>query len=348
MPIQITGIKGEPYGLGHSVKLTWNNPSEPDFKEVAIHRRVDQFSLDPASPFSIEIYRGTATEIYDYHQTNPAVSLNNLPNYDALTKEEQNKWLLGETVYYYTFFAVDQEGNHYASLGNTKAVTPTARYGLGKWFYKQLPQIYRTMDAERNEDIKRFCEILGVEFDHLYSLIRMGRFLLDPSKLNPEYLEVLSKMLGWNLDKNLPLVTQRRILQKAVSFYMYSGTKKGLTALVKYYSGFPDTSSVYEQYPNIFRTPYFGLIPEDPVIYAEDKTPDMLTLDITNINTSQDTLYYTWDFSPNAIIADNRIIIDIHPTVTLTEAEKEVIRVRVARIVDEFTPVNVNYEIRIQ
>lgn len=348
MPLQVTNIKAEPFGMGHTVHLAWKNPTDSSFKEVVIHRRTDQYSLDPASPFSVEIYRGNGTEVYDYHLVEPAVtSINSLPIYDEQTDEEKEQWLEGEFLYCYTFFTVDQEDNYYASYGTTKACAPTKRYGLGKFLYDQLPYIYDKKDQDEEHQLKRYCELLGFEFDHMYSIIKMSRYLLKPGKLSPDFLSALSGMIGWNLDRTLPQVTQRRILQNAINIYKYAGTKLGLTALVKYYSGFPSTSSVYEQYPHLMHSVYFGTDPLEDPLYTDNIIPDFTTLDITKIGTTDDQLYYMWDFSPGARISYNKVIADIKPTVPLTTEERQAIYDRVARILDEFVPIHVNYEINI-
>ncbi len=338
--LQITQIRGEPLFLGHSNKLTWKNPIDPNFKETVVIRYHGHFSLDPASPFGLEIYRGTATEIYDYHRENSAVlRFSDLPDYDSLPDPEKEKWLEGEQTYYYTFYAVDKENQYHATALSTCAVTTTKRYYIGQWLYNLLPEVYRKYD-EQTLALKRFFDIIGIELDFIYSLINVSQGKYNTLQANPDLLSFIAKTLDWDMDSTLPINIQRMVLANAVRLYKYIGTKKGISSVVRYYSGFPETSYIYETYQNILKTLYFGVTDDDPVTNIESKTPNFDDFD-------KDSLYFTWDFRPDATISSDTFFIEIAPTYPISEEEKQLIITRVSRIVDTFKPINSRYEINV-
>lgn len=343
--MQILAIKAEPLSMGHAVKLSWKSPTSIDFKEVVIHRRNDDFNLDPASVFSVEIYRGTGETCYDYHLINPAVT-----KLEDIPKEQDGNFLIGEKIYYYTFFAVDKDNNYYATLATTSAVAPTKKYGMGTWLYNQYPQIYRSSD--KTLTLKRLYDLFGEQFGFIYSMIMMSKNMYDPLKVNPKWLPHLAEMVGWKLDYTLPLSIQRRLVKNAVAIYKYAGTKKGLDALVKYYSGFPSTSGVYELHERLHYTVYFGFTETAPVRFHDHIVPDFRDIgeggmDFSLINTVDDPLHYFYDFGPGAVISQNIFVAYVQKTMEIGEEEEQIIRDRITRILDEFKPVNTDYIIEI-
>lgn len=363
MEVYVNGVTISPLSRGNSLKLSWINPKSPDFKEVAVHRRVDEFGYDPFSTSSVEVYRGTAEIIYDYRlrpfeytsgYEDPApplaaVDIGHLPEYTALHHLDQLRWLQGETPYYYTIYTIDKEGNYFASELTSVCGIPTTRYGLGEVLYNELPLLYRRADDEQNYALKKFMSIIGEQLDHVFSLIKINTKKGGSLNAHPNNLELAAKSIGWVLDKSLPISTQRRSLRVAGNFYRYAGTKLGLDALVKYYSGFPTTSGVTEGFARIFRTVNFGFHFQSSILNLNNTTVDFRVggTDFSLVGTANDPLFYLWDFRPNAQTSPDMFTAYIEKTIPLTVEDEIAMINRVRRALDEFTPIGVSYTIQV-
>lgn len=346
MALQVLDIKAIPLTRGHAIKLTWKNPTGVTFKEVVVHRRTDDFGLDPFSPLSVEVYRGTGNVAYDYHTLDPAVISDQLiPEYNQQGIDEQAKWLKGEQLYYYTLYAVDTNDVYYASYGNCVAMAPTETYGIGQWLYNQLPQVYRAEDSTLGLSI--FCDLVGEFLDYSYSLTKMIRTLNNPGKVNPAYIPVLAQQLGWQLEQTLSTRSQRRVLQNAVNMYRLAGTKKGLDALIRYHSGFPSSSGVFEGQNTVARLVSFGELSEQPATYTDHLMPNFTTMDFTKIGTANDPLHYSWDFSANTKASTNKFTAYVQKTISLTPEQEQVIINRLTRVLNEFSPIGAQFEVKI-
>lgn len=342
--LQVTNLKATPLTRGHCVNIEWDNP-DTSFKEIVVHRRVDEFSLDEGSTMSIEVYRGTGESIIDYHKTETAVTNeDDLPEYT-----EDDDWLEGEKMYYYTIFVVDDTDTYHASYGTTIAVSPTKKYGLGDWLYRQLPNVYKRKDREdsQNKAIKKLCDLIGEEIDFMYSKTNMLNNINNPDKTNPDNLDLIADYLGYNLNRTLPLSIQRRLLKNAVNIYKHKGTKKGLSALVKYYSGFLTSSGVYEETYKILRTLDFGYEENSTIEFKDSTCIDFTNFDESLIGTVDDPLDYMWDFSSEGNYSSNKYVAYIKKTAPLTTEQEQDMINRVDNVLEEYTPVGVDYEIKV-
>jgi phage tail-like protein len=348
MPIQAYNIVAEPYTT-NMVKLTWNNPDDINFKEVAVIRRNDQPSLNISEEGNLEIYRGTSEVIFDYLKSGSAsTDFKNIPDYDGLDANTKALWLDGEKNYYYTLFTIDKSNNARASYASTKVARPIERYDLGGWLYNQIPTIYQNEDEKYDLLLQRYYKLLGYSLDYLYSLINVDtRKRLDPNELNDEDLQKLSKMLGWELDRSLPLQNQRRIVKNITNLYKYTGTKLGIIALIKYYASVPVDVIIEEKYLTILKTPYFGLTEEEEPLYTDNITPNFSTLNEALIGTPDDPLFYIWDFSLRGISSSDTVIIDVTTKATLTLDAKTLLQTQLEKALGEYLPINCNFTLNI-
>lgn len=341
--LNIINIKASPITRGHAVKLEWENPNNPQFKEVVIHRRTDDIIIDPLSPLSVEVYRGKGNIVFDYHLINQGVTRErDIPEYSLMEPEDRANLLIGEQIYYYIFYAVDKNGDYHATTATATSVAPTKIYGLGLQLYQHLPPIYREMDNQ--EAVLRLCKLVGEQMDFMFSKINMNRQLLDPMKVNTKHIHLLANNLGWRMEPTLPILLQRRLLQNAVQIYKYAGTRKGLSALVRYVSGFPSSSGIMENFSKIFRTVFFGHFDEEP-LYLDSITPIFDELDTSLIGLPDDPLFYIWDFSPNATASESSFVAYVRKTVPLTPEEEQVIKDRITRALNEFIPVGAQFNV---
>jgi phage tail-like protein len=349
MPNTALNVRGEATLLPRVVKLSWTLPTDASFDEIVVHRRTDDFQIDPLNPFGVEIYRGTATTIYDYHLVNPATTnFLEVPDIYDIIKEESGddaNFLKGETLYYYTVFALDNLGNYNANNATMVVAKPIKEYFMGQKLYNMLPEIYREYDTQG--ELKRFLEILGYMADFIYSTTKMLPDLLNIHRCTPEQLVYIASTIGWDLDKTLPVSIQRASLANAQATYKLAGTKRGLDKLVKYYSGFPKSSGVLEGFAFDQYSVYFGTSPTASPRYTDHVVPDFTdgAMDFDAIKTPSDPLHYTPDFSISGGLSgtDTKFFVYVQPYYELSESEKYQIELRVRRVLDQFKPLGVDY-----
>lgn len=349
LPVTALNVKAEAVAIPRVIKISWTLPPDPNFREIVVHRRTDNFQNDPTNPFGVEIYRGTDTVIYDYHLFEPATTnLLTIPDiYDIIktNPEEARNFLQGGVLYYYTVFAVDKDGNYHANNATKVAEKPIKEFFMGEKLYHLLPEIYIAND--KFQELKKFFEILGYVFDYMYSQIQMTTDLINIDYCRPKELEYIADFLGWDLDKTLDISTQRASLKAAYMFYRYAGTKQGLDLLVKYASGFPKSSGILEGFSFDHYTLDFGVSPEAPIRYLDHITPDFDNMDFNLIGTADDPLHYTPDFSFNSKMATDKFFVYVRPTIPLTQEQKILIEQRVRKLVDQFKPIGTEYEFEI-
>lgn len=349
MTITALNVVGEAMALPRVVRLTWNLPSDPSFKEVVVHRRTDDYQVDPLNPYGVVVYQGTDTTIYDYNLKEPALTkLGDVPDiYDIIEEGlgAEKDFLKGETLYYYTVFAVDNQGVYAANNATMVVVKPIKEYYMGQKMYDMLPQIYRS--ADEKQELKQFIDILGYTADYLFSKTKMIPDLINIDRCSPTQLEYIAKTIGWDLDRTLSTSIQRASLKAAYSSYQYAGTKRGLDRLVKYYSGFPKSSGVLESFSFDHYSVYFGTSPASVPRYADHIVPDFTdgAMDFSKIKTGNDPLHYTPDFSYSAGSANagDKFFVYIQPYYTLSAEEKYQIELRVRRVLDQFKPLGGEY-----
>lgn len=352
----VTNIKADAHLLHGIVEVSWKNPTHPRFKEVVVFRKQNDFMMDETDPYGKMIYRGTGEKIFDYSVSKLAsrdfsdVSRQIIGDYNPYNQAFHNQLsdpLNADILYYYTIFTVDMEGNYYSSNATTTTARPTKDFGIAKRLYGDLPSLYKLED--KNKQLERFLQVLGMAFNYLMTKNHNMKHFINLDTCQPDQLDYLAYTLDWQLDKTLPIPSQRQSLKSAIDIYRNAGTKKGLDVLVKTNSGFPNTSGIQEGREYTMTTVYFGYFPFDLVRFDTHITPDFRDgmMDFNAIGKGGDPLKYTEDFSPNARHEADKFIAYVRKTSELTEEQEDLVYQRLDRLLKRFAPVGTRYEIEI-
>lgn len=340
------------YGV---LEVSWRPPAHPDFEEVAVYRKVNDFASSELDPYATLVYQGKATKIYDYQLSGGATAdlkeaaAHSIGVYNPskdIFEGQTNQPLDPNIMYYYTVFSIDKNGNYYASAVTTSTAKPNRNHGLADLMYHQyIPAFYRQED--KKHQLKRYLQAVAMMYDFVYTSIDNLQDLVSVDKCPPDKLDYLAYQIDWEIDKTLPIPSQRQTLKNAINIYRNAGTKKGLDTLVKVYSGFPNTSGVSEGIESSMYTVYFGYFPEDIVRYDYASVPDLDSLDPSTIGKGGDTLKYIFDSRPNTRQASDKFIAYVQKTTPISAEQEATMRRRLDRLLSRFTPAGVKYEIEI-
>lgn len=351
-----TDVKADSILLHGVVEVSWKNPTHPQFKEVAVYRKQNDFMTDEYDPYGQLIYQGTAERIFDFSDSKPAdtdfsrVAAQVIGNYNPYNQTFSNQVkdiLSNEILYYYTVFTIDNDGKYHASYATRDTGRPTKDFGIARKLYDYLPSLYKIED--RNKQLERFLQILGMAYNYIMTKNSNIRHFIDIDSCDPDQLDYIAYTLDWQLDKTLPIPSQRQSLKNAIDIYRNAGTLKGLDVLVKTNSGFPNTSGVQEGRDFTMHTVYFGFFPFDLVRFDNHITPDFREgmMDFSAIGRGGDPLKYTEDFSPNARQQTDRFIAYVRKTTEITEEQEQLVYERIDRLLRRFAPVGTRYDIDI-
>lgn len=375
----ILNAKAEPMLLHHTNKISWGNPTDPNFDHVEVYRRADQFQTDPASPYGVQIYSGTATTIYDYWLTAASVPMDQVTYPQIANTDlkqviangvnhmmEEAEILTGGQVYYYTIFCYDKSGTWYCSPATMVTSTPM---GMSPWadrLWNMLPEIYQKSDSGQENDpsmmnrgqLQRLLALFAYAYEWIDAKSRRTTDLLKILKVEPDKLQYIADFLGWDLDTTLPLSSQRNALANALTVYHLAGTRKGLDILVKYYSGFPTSSGIKEDNDTLLMAPLFN---NNQIYFIDSVAPDFgswdkstlnttfatQSMDFTLIGTPQDPLKYCFDFSSLNKTGSSSFTAYVQPTYTLADTQKTNLTNKLTKVLDAFVPAGVQYKITI-
>ena len=97
-----------------------------------------------------------------------------------------------------------------------------------------LPTVYQEVDY-----IHRFIEIFEQAFDPIVNSFTSMWAHLDPLTAPQALLPFLAHWVDWQIDLDLDLTYQRRLIRRAVEIYKCRGTRKGLRLYLHLYTGLP-------------------------------------------------------------------------------------------------------------
>ena len=97
-----------------------------------------------------------------------------------------------------------------------------------------LPTVYQEVDY-----IHRFIEIFEQAFDPIVNSFTSMWAHLDPLTAPQALLPFLAHWVDWQIDVELDLTYQRRLIRRAVEIYKCRGTCKGLRLYLHLYTGLP-------------------------------------------------------------------------------------------------------------
>ena len=97
-----------------------------------------------------------------------------------------------------------------------------------------LPTVYQEVDY-----IHRFIKIFEQAFDPIVNSFTSMWAHLDPLTAPQALLPFLAHWVDWQIDVELDLTYQRRLIRRAVEIYKCRGTRKGLRFYLHLYTGLP-------------------------------------------------------------------------------------------------------------
>ena len=206
---------------GGRIDLSWLAPTQsefPNFRGVRIFRRE---STHPAA--------GGAPILDD--NTSPP----------GATASFIDSALKGNTVYYYSIFAYDNDGKLSAPV--LASAYSTEPYESGDRLYDDLPGLYAQFDTstppavsdldpdDRTKgQLRRLIELFGLQFDLMRSFAAGTRDFADVDRVDGSLIPLLADWLGWQTDFTLPLVKQRNEVRYAPHFHRTTGIAANLRA----------------------------------------------------------------------------------------------------------------------
>jgi phage tail-like protein len=359
-----TNVKATPSLIPNVIEISWDNPTDPNFDHVVVYRRVDQFQTDLASPYGVQIYSGSLTKIYDYRKDASERSNTALlyvdPNYvanpniadidfDSVAADSLNGWSLNlldqGQIYYYTVFSIDTFGSVYSSISTMASCRMMKQENWGNTLWSRIPPLFQEEDGGKEFDpakknrgqTERLLTLFGLGFNWMNAKISAQTTYMNVDNCEAQFLDYIAAVLGWELDKSMSISSQRTILKNAVRLYKLAGTRLGLDLLVKYHSGFPNSSGVSENSNILLETPLFT---NSQIYYTDRVAPDLDHYTTTGLD-------YTYDFSSTNVTGTSSFIAYVQPTYTLTNDQVITIENRLTKVLDKFVPTGVTYTISI-
>jgi hypothetical protein len=166
--------------------------------------------------------------------------------------------------WFYTVFASDGS-LFFADTGSRAEAFATADYGLADQLYQMLPAVHQRNDATLQPNdlaslakvaplaaaaftallpsvralgqLRRFFRATFSSVDLMRSFAEGLRNIHDVERARPVFLEPLAQMLGWDLDRTLPVFAQRAEIRFAPGLYRTVGTIPNIRSLVTRYTG---------------------------------------------------------------------------------------------------------------
>jgi hypothetical protein len=240
-PQAVTAV---PNLLGGRIDLAWRNPPATDFaggpllSKIRVVRRTRTFPLSETD----------GDIVYD----GPVVT------------RATDSAALALTSWYYTVFTSDG-AQFYADSGSQAVAFSTANYGLSDRLYRMLPAVHQRDDAALNSNdlanlakmaplaaaaytalppsvkalgqLQRFFRATFSSMDLMRSFAEGLRDIHDVELARPAYLAGLAQMVGWDLDRTLPVFAQRSEIRSAPGLYRTVGTVPNIRSLVTRYTG---------------------------------------------------------------------------------------------------------------
>ena len=116
-----------------------------------------------------------------------------------------------------------------------------------------LPQIYREVDF-----VGRFLKIIETTFEPDVEILENFWAYLDPLTAPESMLPFLAHWVGWEIQPQIPLNLQRRLIRYAIQIYRWRGTRFGLRFFLHLITGLPLDEQVEEADKHISIQEFFS------------------------------------------------------------------------------------------
>jgi phage tail-like protein len=151
--------------------------------------------------------------------------------------------LEGGVHYNYRLFRRDLAApSGYASQRRECATAlATTRHDIGTQLYGMLPAIHRTLDepvpGQHDGELRRFMSLFGAGLDHIRTSAEALRDRHVAAKVPAKLLPALGRTIGWEVDRTIDTIRQRRDIELAPELYATVGTLPNVVALVNRITG---------------------------------------------------------------------------------------------------------------
>lgn len=222
--------------------------------------------------------------------------------------------------------------------------------------YSRLPTLYRQKDAELGQTVdevkrqlpsiddskvpasvrsefqlQRFLRILGALWNALRSEVDHAMLLLDVDRAEAKWLPYLARLLGWNLNQELPVDTQRLELKNVPQLYQKRGRQEAISFLIQQLTDFS-----YE-----FRYGADRLLvtrSEDPDRQVNPASHLMLLTEAITLGQKDDLNYYIWGLRPNFALTYGEQYVYLYLTQNLLNPNATLLTNKIGRVGQEFLP----------
>lgn len=173
-----------------------------------------------------------------------------------------------------------------------------------------------------SEPLRRFLGVVGDTADWIKSRTEQLQLIYDVTNTPERFLEYIAANIGWNLNKDLELIQQRKELKNAVQVYKRKGTKGAIELVV---SNVTNWEAKLRSAGQIFYSNQ-----------SESRTVDPTDVVLRNkIGTAEDEIRYV--FGTEHLPNDYRFYLTAYSEIKgLTTKETN----KVAEIMPEFAPID--------
>lgn len=230
------------------------------------------------------------------------------------------------------------------TAGGVAATDPAAQasaragdtYGQGRALYNLLPAVLRRYDtttrppmpgtdaipeaAAGSGQLRRFIDLFGAGADYLRSSAEGLGELHDVDEVDPRFLGLLARWIGWDLSVSAPVSVQRHEIKYAAALYGITGTIPGCMVWVRRLTGWD--AQIKEFSRNVMFTNDVGN-PDDPTDRGSRTVDAADAALLAGRKTIGDQLDYTYTTGtgPDDWYAYNTIGVFVTPTPTDTTAD---------------------------
>lgn len=250
--MRLKNIIATPHPSGNRIDIQWINPN-PDEFSVRVMRSESSYPISPDNGILV-------------HDGKNLLSTENEAG-EAIYVITDEKYLNGETVYYYSLFPYQGDPPDYQiDKHNRTATIATAPYNWAEQMYDLLPGIYYRYDTvlpppdtsnlseadKQKGQLRRFLDIPASQLDQLYSLTKAMLALHNLDKVDARLLPLLAQWIGWQLDNRQEIDVHRNEIRNAPYLYKAIGSIPALENAVKRVLGWESRTKEFVH--NIFVT----------------------------------------------------------------------------------------------
>lgn len=208
------------------ILLNWTDPTG-NWSRLVIIRNPYGYPLDPWDGDQIlSIYNG----------------------YDPLTYSDTN--LPQARYFYYSIFVFSLIQYNWVNAGKAMALS-VKNCGNTERLYDYLPNIYKitqpytaTAETWDNPDLYAFLSNFGFELDYEQTTVDLLRSKYDTEKVNGVLVPIMMNQFGKTYEPAIGLQQNRRLLRDSVTLTKQKGSKEGLIAFIKDFTGWAVPSPI--------------------------------------------------------------------------------------------------------